>query len=400
MHIQSFKFKTISALAMSAIAFTAAANSVDISELAEQAKLLRQGNKHVDVEWLQRAADSAKIMKGEALELANDVVGKHTKQQLAAEDQKRMSSFKFLVFVSYSLDDASLNDILTSIAGREDTAAVFRGVPENMKIDEGMRKIQLLAMKIDPVPNIILNPELFTQHNVKVVPTVVMRSDDNPDKAAISVKGLFDPAWLEKRFKAGETGDLGAKGPIEMIAERDLIEVMKERVALVDWEAKKTDALERFWGNQTFIQLPVARKDNVRRIDPTVIVTKDIVTSTGEFVAKAGDRVNPLNTRPLTQAYIVFDPLDKKQVERVKAVSAELKPTVAAVNYLVTQFDKENGWDSYTAISDALDAPIYLLTSDVKKRFQIEKVPTVITADKTHFIVTEKAIKSGDTTHE
>lgn len=401
MHTPSFKTKTITALVLSALALSVTASSDnDVNEIVEQAKTLRKGHPSIDEEWLRRATDGAKLLRGDALDLAEGVIDKHSKEQEVAEDKDRMNGYKYLVFVSYSLDENSLNEILKTVAGREDTAVVFRGVPDNMKIDEGMLKIQRLAIKINPVPNIILDPELFTQHNVNVVPTVVMRSSSDLSKSEISVKGIFDPAWLESQFKDGESGELGIKGPIELIAERDLIEVMKERVALVDWEAKKEAALKRFWTHQQFTELPVARKDKVRRIDPSVVVTGDIQTSTGEFVARAGDRVNPLNTRPFTQAYIVFDPLDKKQVERVKAVAAELKPNVAAVNFLVVQFDREAGWDSYTAISDDFDAPVYLLTSDVKERFQIEKVPSVITADKTHFIVTEKAIQEVEPSNE
>lgn len=391
--------KTVSALLMGALAFNTYANFAT-DDLVEQAKILRKGNQHIDQDWLKRATEGARLVRGEALDLAENVVTEQTKEQAAAEDKQRMESFRFLVFVSYSLNEASLDEILRTIAGREDTAVVFRGVPNNMKIDEGMRKVQQLAMKIKPVPNIILNPELFTKHNVSVVPTVVMRSDEKPQNSVLSVKGIFDPSWLEKRFEHGEEGDLGVKGPIELIAERDLIEVMKERVAQVDWKAKKEAALKRFWSNQKFIDLPVAVKDSVRRIDPTVVVTSDIRTSAGEFVAKEGDRVNPLDTRPFTQAYIVFDPLDKRQVKRAKALAGELKPTVAAINYLVTQFDRDDGWASYEAISDELDAPVYLLTNDVQERFQVEKVPSVITADTTHFIISEKSIQKEDPSDE
>ena len=400
MHTQFFKLKALSALMVSVITFSAVADNYDLQGLAEQAKVYRKGNVNIDNEWLKRATDSASIMRGEALELAESVAKEQNKEHQAAEDKARMNGYKYLVFVSYSLNESALNEILTTVSGRSDTAVVFRGVPDGMKIDEGMLKIQRLAMKVNPVPNIILNPELFTQHNISVVPSMVMRSGVNLNESHVSVKGLFDPLWLEKRFAAGDSGDLGVKGPVEAIAERDLIEVMKERVAQVDWNAKKEGALKRYWNHQTFSELPVATTDRVRRIDPTVVVTSDIRTSTGEFVARAGDRVNPLNTRPFTQGYIVFDPLDKAQVAKVKELHKTLKPTVAKVNFLVTQFDRDLGWDSYTAISDELDAPVYLLTSDIRERFQIEKVPSVITGDKTHFIVKEWATQEVDISHD
>ena len=58
---------------------------------------------------------------------------------------------------------------------------------------------------------------------------------------------------------------------------------------------------------------------------------------------------------------------------------------------IVTRLDKEDGWDSYEEISDLLDEPVHLLTPDVRDRFELEYVPSVITAEGKIFKVEELA---------
>lgn len=49
--------------------------------------------------------------------------------------------------------------------------------------------------------------------------------------------------------------------------------------------------------------------------DPSIIVGEDIILPTGEVLARAGDRINPLETMPLTLKLILIDGDDPKQVE-------------------------------------------------------------------------------------
>src|SRR5690606_35404295 len=114
-------------------------------------------------------------------------------------------------------------------------------------------------------------------------------------------------------------------------------------------------------------------------------------SSTGEFVARAGDRVNPLETRPFTQAIVVFDARDKKQVDLIAQKLPQIRdePGVQRTVLITTGFDKGIGWDGYKSVTDLLDDAVFLLTPDVRDRFALEKVPSIITADATHFIVRE-----------
>ena len=58
-------------------------------------------------------------------------------------------------------------------------------------------------------------------------------------------------------------------GPIWQIEEISLVDEMKKRMEAIDWEAKKTAAVQRFWGNQRMYSLPrQARTSSGRLIRP------------------------------------------------------------------------------------------------------------------------------------
>lgn len=311
---------------------------------------------------------------------------------------------RMLVFASLSLGVQGLDDVLSAVSGQSDAVIVFRGIPEGMNLGQGVKAIQDLAAKKDPVPNIIINPQLFKSHNVTSVPTIIMLDGEQllgqqPNVVA-QVSGLADPSWLAREVKSGEMGDLGVRGPVEEISEPDLIDVAKARLAKIDWVEKKKKAIERFWLKQNFNELPKAIKARTREVDPSVVVTKDIAAADGSVFARAGEVINPLcdlrmecqpGTRPFTQAVVVFDPQDKKQMALLAKALPKIRqePGVQRITFIATALDKDKGWDSYKSVSDQIDSPVYLLTPDLISRFELEHTPTVITAKNRMFIVRE-----------
>lgn len=337
-------------------------------------------------------------------------------QQLQRSDptMKRMNELaraktrspKVVVFASRSLGSQGLKDVLDMASGNPDVLVAFRGIPEKANLGEAMLEIQQMAAERDPVPNIVINPDLFTEYNVTSVPTIIVRKEQSllsgklPEEVA-RVTGLSNPAWLLRRVYAGADGDFGVRGPVESISEPDLIEVMKKRFAKIDWEEQKRGAIKNFWNRQNFRELPEAVKDRVRELDPTVYISENITAPNGALIAKKGDLINPLNVAPFTQAVIVFDPLDDDQIERVKDALPRINkvPGVTRITYIVTRLDREKGWDSYTKTTDTFNAPVFLLTPDVAQRFDLEYVPSIITAQGKRFVVQELADtkeKGGD----
>lgn len=400
--------------------------------LLQQQQDLASGKRQVpglDAEWLQKAKSGLDRATESQQRIAREIGQQSLAKAGVAAAAPKAQIFDTLIFVSYSMPEAELMEVLHSASRQPQTLVVMRGVPQGQSIPLGLLQMQRLASRLDPVPNITLDPTAFSRYAVTAVPTIVALTKEQAAQRALvpmkelpaneaeakgllqqateqaneerlnaseaqvlaRVQGLSNPQWLWDQIEAGRTGDLGVRGPTLAIAEPDLIEVMKERVAKIDWDAKRHAAINNFWAGQRYIELDRAFLPRTRRIDATVLATGDIKTSTGEFVARAGDRVNPLQTRPFTQAIVVFDARDDKQVQTVleQLPDIRMQPGVQRIVLISTALDRDEGWDGYKRITSRFDAPVFLLTPDVRDRFALEKVPSVITADSTHFIVRE-----------
>lgn len=301
-----------------------------------------------------------------------------------------------LIFVSYSMSEAALIEAFQKNKNRPDVLFVMQGIPAGMNIATGVKKMQELAAKVEPSPNIVLDPGLFEAYNVKVVPTIVrakgaLRGAPLPGKTERAypnmlgmVRGLTSDEWLIDQINDGKSGDLGTEGNTTEIAEQNLIDVMKERVAKVDWATKKKKAFERAWVNQTFDVLPTAQEDREREIDPTFVVEADLKDAAGNLIRSKGERVNPLEIRPFTMNMLVFNPLSRREKKRVDQLLAQFKAEGYEKPLLIgTQIDREKGfgWDSYKEITDYFDAHLFMLTPEVKDTWALEQTPALITAD-------------------
>lgn len=355
--------------------------------------VLREGlvENPVVLDYVPDAAERLGIMTPEEEEAYADPLGNMT-----------------YVFISFSLGDEELKELFARNAGKDDTVLVLRGIPDGMTFGEGVKHIQGLAAQFDPMPNVVVDPTLFRDFQIKAVPTVIrvrekksvvqvrksgMKRTDTAELLG-KATGLHSDAWIKSQLEAGRTGDFGQQGEVREIEERDLIEVAKERVLRIDWEEKKERAAKRAWANLQYENLPTASKSVVRMIDPTILVEEDILDLNGNAIRRAGDRVNPMDIRPLTLALIVFNPLVESELKVVEAELPKLKKEHPEVMLLATDMVKdETGWDAYTRLTDRLDSHVYLLTPEVRERFLLRATPSVVTGDNERklFVVREIA---------
>lgn len=323
--------------------------------------------------------------------------------EIAPPDPKGEKTY---IFVSYSLSEKTLKEIFERNASRKDVTVVMRGVPDGMNIPYGVLKLQKLAAEAKADIPMLIDPGLFKAYGISKVPSVArtMREitpltilpEQNKQRRyarlVAKVDGLNNDKWLKEQIEGGQTGDLGVQGSVSEIAEPDLIEEMKKRVALIDWEQKKKEAVKRFWKRQEFKVFPTAEKDRVREINPTILVERDIKDLAGRTIRKAGDRVNPLGIRPFTQTVLIFNPVSKDEIARVQALRnlAKQKGEKAPV-LIATQVEKNKGWDGYQALTDLMDAHVFVMTPEIEYQWHIERTPSVITADNERhvFIVRE-----------
>lgn len=419
-----------------------------ISDLAEGADDGLAPNQHK--EWAQAEAMQlvSELARSGRLEPKIDQVemvdsmSAEQLRQIAQVEAANPSMRDTYIFVSYSLGDDALRDILEYASGKDNVELVMRGIPEDSNLAEGLLRMRELAAEFDPAPNIIIDSMLYRAYDVKAVPTVVrvtdkrmmrpkvliidavrdelnMTEDERKSYDEIAkvnttevdenykgrtvpmflakVEGLNNPRWLNEQIEMGHLGDFGNRGYIYPIDEPDIMELMQRRALKVDWQKAKQHAIDNFWNEQSkrFFPMPTAKSSVSRVVDPTFMVAQDIKDLAGNYIAREGDMVNPLDKLPFTDAIVIFNPKRKDEVEVAKLLKARFQKdkTIGQVVWIATEFDTAKGWDSYTDITELLDAPVYLVMPEIIDRWHLQVTPSVITADNNtkKFIVEEIA---------
>lgn len=172
--------------------------------------VLREGlvENPVVLDYVPDAAERLGIMTPEEEEALADPLGTMT-----------------YVFISFSLGDEELKELFARNAGKDDTVLVFRGIPDGMTFGEGVKHIQGLAAQFDPMPNVVVDPTLFRDFQIKAVPTVIrvrekksvvqvrkpgMKRTDTAELLG-KATGLHSDAWIKSQLEA-EKGRLRTAG--------------------------------------------------------------------------------------------------------------------------------------------------------------------------------------------
>lgn len=318
---------------------------------------------------------------------------------IAQEPKDPTENSTQLVFISLSLGEASIKQILDESADNKRTTLVLRGVPEGMKLMEGIAKIHALINTRKSVPSVIINPTLFKDYKIDRVPTVVLLDlvDTNKYKLKSKAVGIYKPEWLINKYAENNKLDQGTVGPSREISEPDLIEVAKQRILDIDWNEKKRLAIKNVWKNQKFLNVERSSKYEVKVIDPTVVVTKDIKTPDGKVIVREGSRINPLDIRKFSQELIIFDATDKKQVDIAMAASAAIRKQNLnkRITFITTKINAEDGWKSFKKITDTLNSHVFVLSPDVAQRFEITAVPAIVKSEGNKFVVKTYSVEEG-----
>jgi len=364
---------------------------------------------HAEEAWMTRSQNLLNALEGrtrpawldsnpyqaeadrQALEIFNSskaiTLGTASKAQSPASNDN--SKPLRVMFISFSLGDSVLKGIFQEASGQDDVLLVLRGPKPQQKLPGLFAELKPLLKDIDPVPNIVIDPTRFQKWAVTSVPDIVV---EDHGKVSLRVKGVTSLAWLKSRQEAGRHGDLGRFGAIYAIAEIDLLDAIKHRLAAMDWPQKQQQAIARFWEQRRFEVLPVARENRDRLIDLSVTAPRDLMTPDGNLIIHAGQTVNPLDKLAFRLCLMVFDATAKIQVESVRQWSC--RDQKARVLYLATQLPRQAGWDGLKTLETTLKAPVYLLTPDVHQRFQLQAVPALVEQSGNRVVVRERKVLS------
>ncbi|RME59350.1 hypothetical protein D6779_04410 [Candidatus Parcubacteria bacterium] len=304
---------------------------------------------------------------------------------------------KTYLFVSQSMGMEALRKIVVDLEGRRDVVIVLRGLQEEQSIDGLFNILYKLKKGIKKPPAVIMDDRLFEAFNIQAVPAMVHVSDAGgsakkaADHEVIRVLGIERPDYLKEKMVEGVRGDLGKRGPVFAITELPLKEVIRRRVAKIDWKAKAREAYRRAWRNFDIEQLSPAPETRVRTVSAFVVATADIRDSKGRVIVAKGTEANQLEIVPWHGALVVFNPEEKRELDWVITHRNAIEKQFHPVKYLITSIDRSDGWDDYERIKTALDRHVYVLLPDVKRRFELTHTISIVAADNDRktFIVKE-----------
>jgi conjugal transfer pilus assembly protein TraW len=297
---------------------------------------------------------------------------------------------RILIFASFSLPRPTLMKLLEE-ATAPNVVLVLRGVPARSTVPQTIRRLRAMLPDATRVPQVILDPTLFRRFEVERVPTLVL--ERGAGQRPIHVRGAVTVAWLRRMASAVTDGaeHLGRRAEDYEIAEADLMQEMQQRLASIDWAARRKQAASRFWLRQkaAFVTLPEATGPRSFTVNPSVRVTADIHDAEGHRLVTAGDTFNPLQYVPLTKTVIVFQGTSPHQVTTAVRLAQSIRRGGRGVILLTTDVDTDRGWDHLGELEHAFQGAVYLLPQGLVQRFHIERIPATVASRGHELVVSE-----------
>lgn len=364
--------------------------------LSKSAKTIEQAEKQKKPSWLkipaptdQQKKEAAKFLRN-ASKSVNKTLGVTAKRKDAIKAKKAMRNRQIVIAITLSskFDIKNALNYLKSYKDDKQVRMALAGLPN------GCKTFQCAAgvfNKLDvghEYPPVTLDPKLFKEKSIKVAPTMLFIGKDGNEVAR--VEGLINPDWLREQVKDGKRGDLGVRGPVVDIEEKNLMDEIAARINRIDQKKAIARAKADYWAKKKYVGLTRATEDREFMFEPIVTATADIKDVKGKILIRRGTRVNALSKMPFTRSVIVYDP--NRRRERVlatrlrkDAIRRGKKPVM-----IITR-PEESSFQSIFDEEKKVGDKVYLLSKALAKRMQIIHTVSVVEAEGTHFIVKEFA---------
>ena len=180
--------------------------------------------------------------------------------------------------------------------------------------------------------------------------------------------------------------DLGKIAQTYTIAEKNLAEVFKNRVAKAVesglWAKemdKQSKRIQEYVNNPNGERLPTVSTYRSRYFDPSMILDRDIKDDKGRMIAPKGTKINPLDRITYNKALCFFDANDARQIAWIKSMCLDLVTAKAiAVNGPIMK------------VMEELDARLFFdQHGTLVKRFGIRALPSMVRQTGNVFVIEE-----------
>ena len=277
------------------------------------------------------------------------------------------------VYFSLSMPAETIRSLfleaLDSDLGRS-TVFVLRGwdVPGPNRLVARLNQLFPDADELGELPNVQINPVLYQQQDVGLVPTYSMRDDSG---RWVSVVGLTTLADATERMRRGQD-DGAVIGPTYEVEEPDILALIEERAANIDWEAEVARIRDGVLTRRTTGRaLPHARRDASYLVDLTVVNNQDLAGPEGDVFAAAGQTVNPLDYMTMSRRYVFIDANSERHVHQ----ALDWKANYAPVTVITTTPIQDPARRS--EVMEQMGQQIFEINDLLIRRFQIREVPAI-----------------------
>ncbi len=367
---------------------------------------------------------TARSSKPSPEEMAQDIA-RYSRQALRhgrpQEPPKEVRRDGLYLLLSFSLPDNILKDYLRE-AKLLGAKVLLRGlVHESFKVTQERIK-QVLFTADHPDESLLvgigIDPVMYRTVGAGEVPALVFVKDEKfmVASGASSVAHLLTllskeqagvtpwVEWFDHRHRGFLQGGPTEDSPPPLpaidrsvkvradargadIAERDLIDVMQERVAHADWpdlQRRSGEALKRRFAKGPGLALPHAEEARVMLVDPTVEYPEDIKDpTTNTVLIKAGTKINPFDKVRWIRTLVFFDGTSPAQVGWVQQYLNEHDPKF--VKLIISDGDVQK-------VMEQLHQRVYWANPLLVSRMGVEAVPSVVSQSGRHLRVEEVAI--------
>lgn len=308
--------------------------------------------------------------------------------QKQAESQSGIVEGKVYMAISLSMPQVELKSALEFMA-KNNVTGVLRGVhPDAPYIDETGRLLHQRVKGIKNTPDVVINSVIFDEADIQKVPVLFSKQDGKVYRApgSIEIEGFLKS--IQDKKDVDLTVTYSMVEPVEIHFEQ----YMRDKLKAVDWESKKDGAIARYWKNMEMFNLPATLEDREFLVDLSIVLTQDIIEpSTGKVLKKKGEIVNPTKIKPFGRALVVFDPFSETQLQTAKIEVEKAKSSGLVPVVLLTRVDRKEPSKTMQRVLDELDTTPYILDAQIKKRFKLEKVPSIVTQEGDLMLVREIA---------
>jgi hypothetical protein len=298
------------------------------------------------------------------------------------------------VYISLSMPKETIRSLFLQALGEKELRTIIfilRGWdhPGPNQLVSRLNALFPDAEALRELPNVQINPNLYRQQAVQLVPTFSTKDEKGRWGTVVGSTSITDAvARIEKGLYDGEV--IGATFEIE---EPDILELIQKRLAKMDWEKEVERVKEDMLTKPTVGQvLPYATQNESYLVDLTIINNSDLRGAKGEVFAQAGTSVNPFDYLTTQKRYIFFDANSNEQVEQALRWKEQNEYTTMITTVPVRTIEGRK------AVIQALGQPVHEINSLLIERFRLRAVPSIAYQEEKMLRVDVVATKEPDLT--